>query len=42
MIKEKKVSKSFFRKINSAEELYLEKITYYPMKSFFFDFESNE
>ena len=36
---EKKVSKSFFRKINSAEEIYLEKIAYYPVKSFFFDAE---
>ncbi|MEA2036269.1 MAG: 4Fe-4S dicluster domain-containing protein [Nanoarchaeota archaeon] len=33
----KKVSQSFFKNIDSVEELYLNKKTYYPVKNFFFD-----
>ena len=35
--KEKKVKKSYFKKIDSPDEIYLEKKTYYPVKGFFFD-----
>lgn len=35
--KSKQTSKSFFKKINSPDEIFLDKKTYYPVKSFFFN-----